>query len=401
MEGVDHEEVEDAVPDVDDAVIDQLDTMPFSPTRLESVSCLFRFYSHYVLPQPETSHPILAFGSFVHRVIEMYVTACLKRKEGADPVLAELAAQAAWAEKPTVPPDVFADALNVVQRFAEGYEVPVDRVVGNELQLAADAHWSAVPYDSPDTRRRGRIDQLELDGQDARVVDWKTSRALPTATELKRMYAPRMYMLLVRAQNPKLRRVTVQIYYVRYHKTREVVFEPSDTESARLEIEEAEKRVQVLLGRPNAADPAAWPAMPGTQCGICGWVASCPRQAEVATRGYVTTPEQAEKVAGDIVYLEQALEHKRETLREWVKVVGPVTTSNVRFAYRQESRWEFDVAKILKACQTWGIPAYEVLTVHKKRLEAVLRQAPNLKAAIAGAMKDVGKSKFGWKKLTD
>jgi hypothetical protein len=105
-----------------------------------------------------------------------------------------------------------------------------------------------------------------------------------------------------------------------------------------------------------------------------------------------------EKAAANVLYLEAALEQNRAVVREWVKAVGAVKVGKVVFDYWPTARWEIEVKGVVEACRRHGVPLESVLRVDKKQLDRVAKVAREFGATVAPLVRDVGSTKFDWKK---
>lgn len=228
------------------------------------------------------------------------------------------------------------------------------------------------------------------------LVTHNTGRAVASQREVERAWAPRMYGLLALAHNPSLRSVRVIFHYTRYGYRRAVHFELADLARAREEIERAEARFDTLLV--NREDASLWPALPGTYCGICGHQSICPQKDAVAALGPISTPDQAVDVARRILYREVALARDREALREWTDATGTVRAGGAVFDHWPMPKWEANVAAVLAACRTHGVPVDQVVRADKKQIEKIGKVAVAFREEALAAFKDVGKTTFKWKR---
>lgn len=373
-----------------------LPDMAYSATRLETVKCLYRFYAKYLAKLPEASSPVLGFGTFCHRAIERYIKLCVTAKVDGDGVFASQAVEEVWAEMPGITPEQYGEVFALMHWFAQNHLVEYDKIVGTELEWAVDDQWQPCGWHDPQVRWRGRIDQLEVDGSVATVVDWKSNRAADSQRTMEAAYAPKIYAAMALAHNPSLTRVHVVHVYVRHNIRRAMRFELSDLERAKDELDQHAARIDKLLV--NKYQEAAWPAMPGASCTICGFLAVCPRKAEVTALGAVTTPALAVTAAENILYLETAIERQREMLREWVKAVGPVHVGREVFDYWRTALWEYDVPGILALCKRLGIAIETVMRPDKKALDKLTKLDRGFGDAVAKLMTDVGKDVFKHRK---
>lgn len=229
------------------------------------------------------------------------------------------------------------------------------------------------------------------------IVTHNTHRHAMGQRQMEQQRSPAIYALLALAHNPSLRRVWMVFDFVRHNIRRTIKFELADLERARERLEREATRMDALV-QANRDKPEAWPAMPSPMCGICDYVALCPKRAEVEAIGAVTSPELAVQAGEAVLYLEEALDRARSMLREWVKATGSVKVGSVVFDYRRTAKWEIDAKAVMELCRRHGVPIEAVVRPDKKALDRVAKVSRDFATGLAPLLRDVGATKFDWKK---
>lgn len=149
--------------------------------------------------------------------------------------------------------------------------------VGNERTVGATTERLALS---------GRVDRIDRRGDELVVVDYKTGRGVCTDDEARGSPALAAYVLGVRRT---LRRPCTRVELHHLPSGTVAAFEHTERSLAnhvRRAEDIAEDITRATAARDDGADPdAAFPAVPGRQCGWCDFRPSCPTgQAAVPPR---------------------------------------------------------------------------------------------------------------------
>lgn len=229
-------------------------------------------------------------------------------------------------------------------KFASENEFRMERLIDVERRLFAD-----LEYPSPDggiVRRRvtGQPDALIADPPDGAVVlDWKTTLQPPPRYKGERetdhaqgvsylgYFQQRVYALLVVRNYPAVQRVTLREFYPLAGEARSAVVLAVDLEHVERELAAVcEQLDRALAG--GSASPL-WQPSPGRHCSYCPRPGACPIEHEDRRDGAVTSRAQAERYAAEMVVADRVRDHRREALKAWVEVHGPVPVKSGKGRY--------------------------------------------------------------------
>lgn len=153
-------------------------------------------------------------------------------------------------------------AAAMVRAYVESID-PHREPVGIERTVAMRTDQIAVS---------GRIDRLDLRGDELVVVDYKTGRHVLSTDDARGSLALAIYALAA-ARTLRRRCVAVELHHL---PTGDVVrWEHTDETLAR-QLARAEDLAHEAAAAEASGDPAAFPARPGPMCGWCDFAAHCP-----------------------------------------------------------------------------------------------------------------------------
>lgn len=247
--------------------------------------------------------------------------------------------------------DVF--ARRTLRKWARENAFTIEDIYGVEERLEA-----VVPY--PDghggTVERivtGQLDLLLVDpsGIHATVPDWKSGFGLPAQRKtgdededagiddrlsLEGYFQQRFYALLVFVGLPAVQSVTLREYYLPWSEPREATIwrhELPDIMAYIAALVEAfdrcfESAIVTRRGRvrrrPLATVKQWGEPSPGGHCSWCAKAADCPVDIDAREGGAVTTPVDAERMAGILIRAKRVVAQTERSLKTWTSLEGPV-----------------------------------------------------------------------------
>jgi len=280
----------------------------WSHTRLSLWhQCPFAWRCRYLDHAAEAPSEVFYNGRRFHQAVSEYATHCLQIGRSTDYEVGR-----AVAARYTDIPDV----RELVEAFVESYAFDVEHMVGLEQNLVAD-----LPNGD---RFQGVPDYLAIDGERARIVDWKTWRTWPVYNEDKPDPQLVRYAWLVQAMYPQVQSLTVALHFPRHGVTQEwQVWDPGCEEI--VEAAEWIKR-EIRTRKKNRFE-----ATPGGWCGLCGFTSICPKAAAILREG------DARGAAEKLTVLDGERKRLLKLVGTWAKEVGPIELV--------EGAWEYAPAE--------------------------------------------------------
>ena len=314
----------------------------FSYSRLKRYSeCPQSFLYKYVLEMAEPVSEPQALGKAVHAAIERYLKA---QQAGTKVDMTECVA-AAVAEAET--PVSFEEALRICMnpaicentfcygpaKIEQRFDVPLGTTGSYTLQ--------------------GTVDYAETGLADGSIylLDWKTNRIKYSADSLQmRLYAG------VLAEQYGSERVLAKLVFLRYQGQSSVETAEIDApamEEARRWAFQIAQEIDVNLAALQCFEndaSALFPARPCAACQTCGYAYQCTKGLELQP-AQITSHQQAEELAGDVLRLEAAASAMKEALKEWVKTKQrPVCLPGGEFRFVPSSSWYFAAPGLKNLC---------------------------------------------------
>lgn len=218
-------------------------------------------------------------------------------------------------------------------RLIEGEGTVTRTITGQPDALLADPpsgaiclDWKTTPKAPPKWNGNGRHPSEDHHGDDAHV-------------SYEGYFQQRMYALLVMANFPSVKHVTLREFYVR-ERAGEKVREATVTREA---LEHVERELADLVeladrGLLGGSRSAIWQPSPGKHCGYCRRPATCPIERDARIReGGIASSTEARAVAAEFVLADEVRDDHREALKAWHDATGepiPVRAAKGRYVLR-------------------------------------------------------------------
>jgi hypothetical protein len=263
------------------------------------------------------------------------------------------------AETFAVPPHEVVQLRKTLRKWARENVITIADVYGVEERLEAVVAY-VVDGVTVERTITGQLDLLLLDstGRHATVPDWKDTWKLPPqhvadeddeddADEDKLSpegyFQQRFYALLVFLTLSSVQSVTTREFYLRRSEPREATIwrhELPDLiaefsamverfdRSAHAAFEPAPKRRK---RRKPLATVAQWgEPSPGAHCTYCPKAAECPLDPDAREYGGISSPEQAERAAGELLVARRVVKQISRSMESWLNHHGPVRVRDAK-----------------------------------------------------------------------
>lgn len=352
-------------------------------------NCPAAFKLRYIEELPEQRNEELAFGSLAHRVFAEYTRQCMARKLETDVTAMDAIVEGLFYADPrdVVSSDRYAEMLDLARSFAASHTVGLATLAGVEEWIEAYVGDGRYLF-------RGIIDRLDFDfaNEMAIITDYKTDWQVRSQSEVERDFQLAVYAWLVSREYPNMfREYRVRLDFVRWNVVREAVLRPGD-------LERVEGQILRLIMRAEADREFA--PRPGHFCSWCGYAFRCPAvkslPAEVRA---IRDAEEARRVAAELAVLERQVAMRKEALKAWCKVAGPVEANGVTWGFfKSDSVGIADVDSFVSAMNELGLdprPYLAVSAAPLKRLLADERAAEALKGLLVDRSRTEFRSRKG------
>lgn len=276
-----------------------------------------------------------------------------------------------------IPMKQVADLYWVVKKWAFDNEFNIQNLVDVEQRLKASVHYPDTDGSAVERVVSGQLDALLVEGDNldhAICLDWKDTWALPGPTEVsfEGYFQQRFYAFLVLESYPAVQQVTLREFYVRYSEPREAVIYRDQLDDIRDEIAalverfdrayhhdaEAQAQHDELMAKAESLPEADvdlkergpgewsrfWKPAPGKQCGYCSRPTACTIFPTARREGRISSQDEAELVAGQVLVATAALAQSKEAVKVWIEKNGPLNVRDPKgkteMGYRESIRTE-------------------------------------------------------------
>ncbi|MCL1970488.1 MAG: ATP-dependent helicase [Candidatus Bathyarchaeota archaeon] len=210
----------------------------FSVSQFTSYQKCPRLYQYrHVMKIPERSRYYFDFGSTVHNIAEQ-LTRMQKEGQRVDVVLAEELLAKFWN------PEGYQSKLDEQRDYAEAKEILkvfIEEQNKSKSEIVDIERWFETAIG--EVRIRGRIDRIDKDESGFTVIDYKTSKSVPSQNELKKDIQLLVYALAARGMYGSNSQLKVGEWFLRSNK--KIFFAPEEQaiEAIQVEIQEITRKI--------------------------------------------------------------------------------------------------------------------------------------------------------------
>lgn len=243
-----------------------------------------------------------------------------------------------------------AEARIIMRTWAGNSVWNPDQIASVERRLTAILRYPDGKGGHVDRGFTGKPDVLLIDGVIGTVLDYKTGWGIPSegtqrsaeglASEGDNIsdegfFWMRSYALLVFHRYPRLQRLVFREVYPRYLSGRakdrkgRPINPVRQATIDRTDLPQIEQELSALIERfDRSVETGVWRPAPGTHCSFCPRPAACTIFPEARAEGRISSPEEAERVAGRLAVLDALKDQTTKALRSWSRAHGPVRIRN-------------------------------------------------------------------------
>jgi len=284
-------------------------------------------------------------------------------------------------------------ARRTLRKWARDNSFTIAEIYGVEERLQAVITYPDGAGGVVERTLTGQLDLLLVDpsGAHATVPDWKDTWKLPTkkgaeadlddfddeaedvgddTLSLEGYFQQRFYALLIFLCLPAVQSVTLREFYVRRSKPREatiwrhelpnlVAYFSATAERFDRCYETAIITRRGRVRRRVLATVAQWgEPSPGAHCSYCPGAMDCPVPPEAREAGMITSPAEAQTIAGILIRAKRVVKMTEASLRTWADREGPVRVKDAKrdrfFGYVEAERVERPSLKKLNEAMLAG-----------------------------------------------
>ncbi len=308
---------------------------PYSFSKFSDYeTCPHRFRLMHLDKRPRVrtvaSQRALDLGTFGHAFAEQYLAHLGATRKTRDMTQAKKIANWVFSDRPSdsLDEDDRREAISLAMIFARTIEwAPVGDVY-LEVPLAVDRNLKLTGLDDPRRLLGARLDVLVIDGDEARIIDWKFGWGRETESFFQLL----IYAFMVSLFAPQVKRFLMTCHHVRYNQP--------DQARAKVPLDRVRRRLVEVIGRVEADE--SFEARPSTSaCSMCPVAYCCEARPSELTE--ITSDDDARRIAMDIVLLENQRAAKLAALRPYCEATGNVRVPGGEFGIHPTERVEFDV----------------------------------------------------------
>lgn len=264
------------------------------------------------------------------------------------------------AETFALPPAEIVQLRKTLRKWARENVITIGDVYAIEHRIEAELTYT---LDGWTVRRTvsGQLDLLMFDasGRHATVPDWKDTWKLPPQgreededqddpgsddkLSPEGYFQQRFYALLVFLAFPKVQSVTTREFYLRRSEPREATLWRHELPDLVAEfsamVERFDRSVHAAFEpapkrrkrRKPLATIAEWgEPSPGAHCSYCPKAVECPVDPDARRGGSISSPEAAERAAGELLKARAVVKQIGESLEAWLSYHGPVRVRDAK-----------------------------------------------------------------------
>jgi hypothetical protein len=226
----------------------------------------------------------------------------------------------------------------------------------------------------------GIIDLLEIDGNTATIIDYKTDWAVRPQYEVDRDFQLKVYAWLVAQEYPQVTNFKAKLDFVRHSIVREVEMDIGD-------VLRTEAKLLGLIGLIELEKEFS--PKPGAGCAWCNYIEKCPALKDISSTTICKTKEDAIRIAGELALLERQVSDRKEALKAWCSANGPVVANGLQWGfYPTLSKDIDDIQKFIDIVEGLGDDPYKYLSVDGRKAKKLWNRSD-----VAAMLDEISKGK--------
>jgi PD-(D/E)XK nuclease superfamily len=334
-------------------------------------SCPWSYREQKILHRKTLDPDYFVFGRMEHAAVQAYINHLIREQREQDPAAAKGAFMAMVAEyREQISPGLLIPTLRLLESFARRFRLDLDRVWKPEAETCLTWDRKPCAWDDEDVGLRMKLDLTYVSSPTAKIIDFKTSWAIPTEAVLENSLQTRTYAMGLNAYNPDLQHIETENDYIRFGAKRSCgTFGPADHDETWALWLAISDRVERKLDAMR--DERAWKPTPGSHCYTCLVRTRCPLLTANPPLGdlIITTEEEAVEAAARALVADAVSKAHREALKLWSDQHGEVAIGDQVFKYRPRSHVEYDTHAIVVAARELGIEPSAFMRIDSEEIK--------------------------------
>lgn len=287
------------------------------------------------------------------------------------------------------------EKMEVSQEEKELYLAEGERMIKKFYAKNAPWNFSVVDLESrfevliEDAKRgethvlAGRIDRIDKTEDGYEIIDYKTTRRMPSQDEVDRDLQMSLYSLGLQKRWPHLRpeNITLSLYFLKHGEKLSTKRTPESTEATGREVLKTIGEIRKKISSGERFEPA-----PGAWCGFCPYKPICPawRHLYKSRESRIGNQEEIDAALKEYFALlkragaeEERLNELKAKIRGYMEAEGydRVFGEDGYVSLSHQKRFSYDfekVREILEPLGKWD----EILTADDKKLKIILKGLP-------------------------
>ena len=276
--------------------------------------------------------------------------------------------------------DFIEELTESLQLFRINFDINKKFYTASEMEIGVNLNMEDTGFNHDKTWFRGIIDYLEVDGNCARIVDYKNYPKIHSFSQINNHHEEvgrqqMGYASLISAMFPRISEVVYEIYYFRYGTSR---MSSEKDEFGNIQKRfiskdqikdwwEYNQRLMVLRDSRKT-----FPPIPSQKkCQYCSVVNECPWQQNERTDAdvIITGEDEAKDALRELRVVEEKRKRLKSALKTYAKEIGPVEAGTESFGYYETKREKVDPRVVVKACQDADEDIARYINVSKRNLK--------------------------------
>lgn len=283
--------------------------------------CPQAYKFRYIDKLPERTSEFAILGRLIHDIIAEYDRHLLANKLGTDiTALPKIAALIMGKQDPGHGIDWLAihwEMDKIVEAFGGAHVCHPEVTVGVEETID-------VPIDD-ETTVTTRLDLLEIEGNVATIVDYKTDHQIRSQTDVEKDSQLHRYAWAVSKAYPQVEEFRGRLEFVRYGAVREVILDGAA-------IDKTEEAILAQIARMKAE--TAYLPTPGAGCAWCSYINQCEAIINIGDQQIVCLREEdADRIADELALLERQVDDRKAALKFWCNKHGNVVRNGLAWGF--------------------------------------------------------------------
>lgn len=358
----------------------------FSFTRLELYNtCPQAYKNKYIDRIPERESEAVQVGRITHEIIAAYDNYLLANRLWSDITkVPEITMDVFFHPKQphSLGPEHFEEINEIMDTFSSYHFINPDTIAGIEEQMIFEI--------MPEVAFWVVLDRLEIDEQEARITDYKTTWRIAPPEAMRKNFQLRIYAWAVHQEYPQIESFLVGLEYVRLG----IVPEPVKLGVG--DISDVDEMLKEQINR--IMTTTEFKPKPGSGCAYCSYSENCPAGHDIAQQVIIKHHEDAIRVAEELAILKKQVADREAALKSFCEEHGPVDHNGISWGfYPVPSKGVKDIREFMRILEEEGWNPYDYVTVSGTALKKLLKNE-ELAKALQPLLAEKSYTKFEGKK---